>query len=247
MKSVTSALLRIAREPVPPKMTSSIPPPRIEVGRFSPITQRSASKRWDLPQPLGPTMPLSPGSIKSSVGSTKDLKPLSLRRVNFNVSFLLHPPSGRLLLHQRIEDFLQFVVGNFARMRSAVDDEGRRRIHIVFGLAFHTIRIDESKIFRIFGARLDFLARKTRETPLLCEPFENILPRELVVVVEILDPVHLILEQEINEGKILIPRQTAGDRGRHAGRAIQGIFAEDHLHLAGVDVILVQLRNDVLL
>jgi hypothetical protein len=30
--------------------------------------------------------------MKSSVGSTKDLKPLSLRRVNFNVRFLLRPP-----------------------------------------------------------------------------------------------------------------------------------------------------------
>src|SRR5436305_5452145 len=191
MKSVTSALLRIAREPVPPKITSSIPAPRIEVGRFSPITQRSASRRLDLPQPLGPTMPVSPGSIKSSVGSTKDLKPLSLRRVNFNVSFLLHPPSGRLLLHQRIEDFLELVIGNFARMRSAVDDEGRCRIHVVLGLTFHPVRVDESKILRVIGAGLDFLARKTRKTSLLCEPLENILPRELVVVVEILDPVHL--------------------------------------------------------
>ena len=49
---------------------------------FSPITQRSASTRFDLPQPLGPTMPVSPGSIRSSVGSTKDLKPFNLRREN---------------------------------------------------------------------------------------------------------------------------------------------------------------------
>src|SRR6266576_2251156 len=152
MKSVTSALLRIAREPVPPKMTSSIPAPRIEVGRFSPITQRSASKRLDLPQPLGPTMPLSPGSMKSSVGSTKDLKPLSLRRVNFNVSFLLHPPSGCLLLHQGIENFLKLVIRNLARMRSAVDEEGGSRIHVVFGLTFHPIPVDKCKILRVVGA-----------------------------------------------------------------------------------------------
>src|SRR5580704_5893635 len=247
MKSVTSALLRIGREPVPPKMTSSIPAPRIEVGRFSPITQRSASRRLDLPQPLGPTMPVNPGSMKNSVGSTKDLKPLSLRRVNFKVSFLLHPPFGRLLLHQGIENFLKLVIGYFACMRGAVDEEGGSRIDVVFGLTFHPIRVDKSKILRILGAGLDFLTRKTREASHLTKPFEYVLPRQLIVVVDILYPVHLILEQEINEGKILIPRQAAGDRGGHAGRAVQGIFAEHHSHLAGVDVILVQLGNDVLL
>src|SRR5712672_107645 len=178
MKSVTSALLRIGREPVPPNMTSSIPAPRIEVGRFSPITQRSASRRLDLPQPLGPTTPVRPGSMKSSVGSTKDLKPLSLRRVNFNVSFLLHPPSGPLLLHKRIEDLLKLVIRNLARMRDAVDDEGRCRIDVVFGLAFHPIPIDESKILRVVGAGLDLFARKSRETSLLSEPFENVLRSE---------------------------------------------------------------------
>jgi hypothetical protein len=34
---------------------------------FSPITQRIASTRLDLPQPLGPTMPVRPGSIRKSV------------------------------------------------------------------------------------------------------------------------------------------------------------------------------------
>src|ERR1700742_4791632 len=48
------------------------------------MTQRRASNRLDLPQPFGPTTAVRPGSICSSVGSTKDLKPWSLRRVNFN-------------------------------------------------------------------------------------------------------------------------------------------------------------------
>ena len=52
---------------------------RVHVGgaqglvRFSPIAQRSASRRFDLPQPFGPTTPVRPGSIRKSVGSTKDL------------------------------------------------------------------------------------------------------------------------------------------------------------------------------
>ena len=36
-------------------------------GEASPITQRNASTRLDLPQPFGPTMPVSPGSIATSV------------------------------------------------------------------------------------------------------------------------------------------------------------------------------------
>ena len=47
------------------------------------MTQRSASRRFDLPQPLGPTTPVRPGSIAKSVGSTKDLKPIRRSRVSF--------------------------------------------------------------------------------------------------------------------------------------------------------------------
>ncbi len=53
-----------------------MPPPRIAVGLFSPITQRSASSRLDLPQPFGPTTPVRPSAMIRSVGSTKLLNPL---------------------------------------------------------------------------------------------------------------------------------------------------------------------------
>ena len=56
---------------------------RSDLCEVSPITQRSASTRFDLPQPLGPTTPVSPGSIRKSVGSTKDLKPSRRSRVSF--------------------------------------------------------------------------------------------------------------------------------------------------------------------
>ena len=74
---LTSAKLRAGRVAVPAKMTSSMPPPRIAVGRFSPITHRSASSRFDFPQPLGPTTPVNPSAIIKSVGSTKLLKPFN--------------------------------------------------------------------------------------------------------------------------------------------------------------------------
>ena len=94
MKIVTSATLRAGRPALPAKITSSISLPRTEEGRVSPITQRMASNRLDLPQPFGPITAVRPGSTKSSVGSTKDLKPESLRRVNFNVYVLVRngPP-----------------------------------------------------------------------------------------------------------------------------------------------------------
>ena len=79
----TSALLRAGRLVEPEKITSSIEAARMDLNEDSPITQRSASTRLDLPQPFGPTTPVSPGSIRKSVGSTKDLKPSSRSRVSF--------------------------------------------------------------------------------------------------------------------------------------------------------------------
>src|ERR1700712_3776593 len=96
MNRVTSATLRAGRPAEPEKITSSISLPRTEEGRVSPITQRMASNRLDLPQPLGPITAVRPGSTKSSVGSTKDLKPESLRRVNFN--FYIPDKKARLML-----------------------------------------------------------------------------------------------------------------------------------------------------
>jgi hypothetical protein len=75
MVSATSAWLRDGRLAAPAKITSSIPPARMALAELAPITQRSASSRFDLPQPFGPTIPVTPGSIRNSVTSTKDLKP----------------------------------------------------------------------------------------------------------------------------------------------------------------------------
>ena len=76
-------MLRAGRVLEPEKITSSMSAARIALCEASPITQRSASTRLDLPQPFGPTMPVSPGSIGTSVGSTNDLKPRSRSRVSF--------------------------------------------------------------------------------------------------------------------------------------------------------------------
>ena len=49
------------RPSVPLKITSAISPPRSALADCSPSTQRMASETLDLPQPLGPTMAVTPG------------------------------------------------------------------------------------------------------------------------------------------------------------------------------------------
>jgi len=93
--SVTSAELRCGRLPEPLKITSSMPVARIALYELSPITQRSASTRLDLPQPFGPTTPVRPGSRWSSVKSENDLNPCSFKRVNFMPIQLAKRPAAR--------------------------------------------------------------------------------------------------------------------------------------------------------
>src|SRR3954447_4235157 len=85
MVSWTSARPSGGRPDVPAKMTSSILPPRSDLAPCSPITQASASTTLDLPDPLGPTMQVMPGSSCSVVAEAKDLKPLSVRLLRYNV------------------------------------------------------------------------------------------------------------------------------------------------------------------
>src|SRR5713226_2921442 len=72
---LTSAMPSDFREPEPWKITSSIFWPRRIFGLCSPSAQRTASATLDLPQPLGPTIQVTPGNTWSSVFSAKDLKP----------------------------------------------------------------------------------------------------------------------------------------------------------------------------
>src|SRR5438045_2175468 len=78
MVTVTSARPSGARDDVPAKMTSSILPPRSVLAPCSPITQASASTTFDLPEPFGPTMQVTPVSKAKVVGCANDLNPLSV-------------------------------------------------------------------------------------------------------------------------------------------------------------------------
>src|SRR5262249_24853099 len=68
-----------ARPAVPAKITSSIFPPRSAFAPCSPSTHAMASTTLDLPEPLGPTTHVMPGSSLNVVADAKDLKPLTVR------------------------------------------------------------------------------------------------------------------------------------------------------------------------
>src|SRR6476620_8418215 len=71
---------------LPAKMTSAILPPRSDLAPCSPMTQARAATTLDLPEPLGPTMQVMPGSSWSVVDEAKDLNPLRVRLFRYNVA-----------------------------------------------------------------------------------------------------------------------------------------------------------------
>ena len=79
MMSTASARFRAGRVAVPANTTSSIFPVRRVLGDWLPMTQDSASTRFDFPEPLGPTMTVTPGRNSSRARSANDLNPVSLR------------------------------------------------------------------------------------------------------------------------------------------------------------------------
>ncbi len=74
--SATSARPSAAFFAVPAKMTSFIVWLRTALGFWAPSTQAMASTTFDLPDPLGPTTTVTPGSSSSAAWSANDLKPL---------------------------------------------------------------------------------------------------------------------------------------------------------------------------
>ena len=79
MVSDTSARPSWGSLDVPAKMTSSIFWDRTAEGAWAPSTQPMASTTLDLPDPLGPTTTVTPGSRLRVAASAKDLKPLICR------------------------------------------------------------------------------------------------------------------------------------------------------------------------
>src|SRR3978361_1286460 len=94
MVTVTSARPNGGRDEGPAKMTSSFLPPRSDLAPCSPITQARASTTLDLPEPLGPTTAVMPGSKRRVVGAAKDLKPFSVRLLRYMRGQVTARPDG---------------------------------------------------------------------------------------------------------------------------------------------------------
>src|SRR3954453_8833780 len=99
---MTSARPRAGRPAVPAKMTSSILPPRRVLAPCSPITHASASTTLDLPEPLGPTMQVMPGSRCNDVDESKDLNPLRVRLFGYTVAPRLDRTTAALRRVRRV-------------------------------------------------------------------------------------------------------------------------------------------------
>src|ERR1700733_4528341 len=91
--SSTSAVDPALRPGAPPKITSCIDCPRTATGDCSPSAHSTASVTLDLPEPLGPTITLTPGPNSSRVRSGNDLKPLTV--TDFRYTWTLAPRDGR--------------------------------------------------------------------------------------------------------------------------------------------------------
>ncbi len=95
MVRLTSARPSAAFLAVPAKMTSSIFWERTADGAWAPSTQAMASTTLDLPEPLGPTTTVTPGSSPRSAVSANDLKPLMVRFLRNTVADGSGPPPSR--------------------------------------------------------------------------------------------------------------------------------------------------------
>src|SRR6201995_1307975 len=84
--SSTSAVEAALRPGAPPKITSCIDWPRTATGDCSPSAHSTASVTLDLPEPLGPTITLTPGPNSSRVRSGNDLKPLTVIDFRYTTS-----------------------------------------------------------------------------------------------------------------------------------------------------------------
>src|SRR5579859_2129546 len=229
-RTETEATLRAGFDVVPPKMTSSMSPPRSRRAEVSPMTHCSASTRFDLPQPLGPTMPVSPASIRSSVWSTNDLKPLRRSLVNCKSDQTLPDRSGG-----GVEQLLELVVFLEAGRHRPVDEEGRRRIDagVVAGL---TIGHDQCGELGIGEAALDLRLGHAADLGELGQ-----FAHGLIGVGPI--PGALLGIEHVEEAVEPVRAAAMGDDMGLERHRIEREIAEDPAHLAGIDPILLHLRE----
>src|SRR6185503_3835046 len=205
---ITSATLRAGRSDVPLKITSSMPPPRIWRAELSPMHQRRPSRRLDLPQPLGPTMPVKPFWISNSVASTKDLNPASRSFVKWTTGLVLSSVALRQLLDQRLQHFLEFLDRAVAGDARVADDEMGRALDAVLLDALAPAVGHGAQHLLVLQARVELLLAHAGEAAIGGDVVE-----ELLAGVG-LGPLLLILHQEIDHGEVAVGAEAARhDRG----------------------------------
>src|SRR5262249_14412950 len=214
----------------PEKMTSSISLPRICLAEVSPITHFSASTRLDLPQPLGPTMPVMPVSMASSVGSTKDLKPESRSLSNCTI-YPTPTCSFRELAEGRIELFDR----PRAAIELSVDEQRGRGIHAQ-RLAALVVGDHLVGLGLVGQALLDLLLAHARDAQRLGKLGKGI-GRGC--------PLLLAAEDEIDHAEVTVVAGALGDLRRLGRDLVEREVAVDELHLAGVDPLLLELGQDL--
>src|SRR5713226_6874919 len=242
--SAKSSWTSRARTCEPLMRKSETSPPRMRLAEFSPITQRSASTRFDLPQPLGPTMPVMPGSIANSVRSTKDLKPVRFSLVNCKDRYRAKKTLKNLrdwdlrLRRHRFEHFVEGLEGLCADDALAVDQERRRRFDLRFLLPGEPAGEDLVLQRVVLEAGLKFLVAHAAKLGEATEAGGRVAARP---------PRGLLREQHVDEAIKALGRRAARDHRRLQGRAVEREIAEYQLRLAGVDPRRLDLRQDLLL
>src|SRR5271165_6010624 len=192
--NATSAMLRAGLPALPAKITSSISPPRRRLAEVSPITQRSASTRFDLPQPFGPTMPVKPGAIASSVGSTNDLNPTRRSRSNC-ISFPDDDPSScrqRLRCEPR-QQLFQCLHRRRAGELGPIDKERRGRTDVELLRRFQTLFDDLVLELGVFEAGVELL---------LAHPAKFGQPGQRLAIIRTPHPLFLSREERVDKGII---------------------------------------------
>src|SRR5205807_4017521 len=118
--SSTSAAFPACRPGAPPKITSCIDWPLTATGDCSPSAHSTASVTLDFPDPLGPTITLTPGPNSRRVRSGNDLKPFSV----LDLRYMSHPalrPSLPQGLQRRLGSLLLGVLLAAARAVTHLD------------------------------------------------------------------------------------------------------------------------------
>src|SRR6516165_12311045 len=233
--SATSALLRAGLAIVPAKMTSSISPPRIRLAELSPITQRSASTRLDLPQPLGPTIPVRPGSIASSVASTNDLNPT--RRSRQTRITQPRPVVGSRFRGEPRQHLVELFDCRCAGEFGAVNEEGRGRIYIQFfrrDQAFFDDFVFERSVFQAFVELV------------LAHAAEPDQPGEGLAVIAGRHPFLLLRKKRIDIGIEAVARRAARNHRGPQGWLVERVIAKHQFHFPGVDPLLLQFGKNII-